>query len=161
LENELRPSPWGVLHILVAEDNIINQKYALSVSENEGFSAVVVSNGREAMVALERERFDLVLMDVHRPDRDGFEATSNIRARERFTGKRIPIVAVTAHAMAGDRDKCLAAGMDAYVSKPIRKRELMQAIASLSKSRKLDIFPGVRESGEIPTGISQGEEFIG
>jgi len=139
LGNELRPALPENLRVLVAEDNVINQRYVLSLLENEGFSATVVSNGREAMSALERESFDLVLMDVHMPDMDGFEATSSIRARERFTGKRIPIIAVTAHAMAGDRDKCLAAGMDGYVSKPIRKSDLLENITSLVANRKLGI----------------------
>jgi two-component system, sensor histidine kinase and response regulator len=128
---ETRVLPLSPLHVLVAEDNIINQRYALSVLENEGYSAVIASNGREALAAMERESFDLVLMDLHMPEMDGFEATSSIRARERFLGTRIPIVAVTAHAMAGDREKCLAAGMDAYVSKPIRRGELLQVIGNL------------------------------
>ncbi|HEY6343243.1 MAG TPA: response regulator [Bryobacteraceae bacterium] len=125
------PQLSGALHVLVAEDNAINQKYALSVLEKEGYRAVVAGNGREALAAMERQSFDLVLMDLHMPDMDGFEATSNIRARERFSGAHIPIIAVTAHALNGDREKCLAAGMDAYVSKPIRRTELMEAIASL------------------------------
>ena len=148
------------LHILVAEDNIINQKYALSVLESEGHSAVVAGNGREALAAMERESFDLVLMDVHMPEMDGFEATSGIRARERFTGARTPIVAVTAHAMNGDRDKCLAAGMDAYVSKPIRRSELMQAITSLSKNRKFGIGSKPDDAERIPLEVSQGEELL-
>jgi two-component system sensor histidine kinase/response regulator len=160
LGNELLPSPSGRLHILVAEDNIINQRYVLSVLEKEGFSAVVVGNGREAIAALERESFDLVLMDVHMPDMDGFEATSSIRARERFSGKRIPIVAVTAHAMTGDRDKCLAAGMDAYVSKPLRRAELIEVIASLSTNRKLGVVPKSEESGKVPVRAAQSEEFL-
>jgi two-component system, sensor histidine kinase and response regulator len=160
LGNELLPSPSGRLHILVAEDNIINQRYVMSVLEKEGFSAVVVGNGREAIAALERESFDLVLMDVHMPDMDGFEATSSIRARERFSGKRIPIVAVTAHAMTGDRDKCLAAGMDAYVSKPLRRAELIEVIASLSTNRKLGIVPRSDDSGKVPVRLSQNEEFL-
>ena len=134
LERELRAYAGGTLRILVAEDNVINQKYALHVLENEGYSVVMAGNGREAIAALDREHFDLVLMDVHMPEMDGFEATSQIRARERFTGKRTPIIAMTAHAMSGDRDKCLAAGMDAYVPKPIRKAEMIQAIASLAPS---------------------------
>jgi two-component system sensor histidine kinase/response regulator len=129
--NDHHRLPLAPLHVLVAEDNIINQRYAVSVLEKEGYSTVVVSNGREALAAMDRESFDLMLMDLHMPEMDGFEATSSIRARERFLGKRIPIVAVTAHAMSGDREKCLAAGMDAYVSKPIRRGELVQAIANL------------------------------
>ncbi len=135
LVKQLRPEPAGRLHVLVAEDNLINQRYALDVLEKQGYSAVVVGNGREALLALERETFDLVLMDVQMPEMDGFEATSSIRARERFTGKRIPIIAMTAHAMAGDRDKCLASGMDAYVPKPIRSTELFNAIDSLTSGR--------------------------
>jgi len=159
LGQELRPSLATSLRVLVAEDNIINQRYVMSLVEHEGFSAVVVSNGREAIAALERENFDLVLMDVHMPDMDGFEATSSIRARERFTGKRIPIIAVTAHAMVGDRDKCLAAGMDAYVSKPIRKADLLEAIALLTTDRKLglDPFEGPRES---PAGLPNNEDLL-
>jgi two-component system, sensor histidine kinase and response regulator len=131
LSAESHALPLSPLHVLVAEDNIINQRYALGVLENEGYSTVIASNGREALAAMERESFDLVLMDLHMPDIDGFEATSSIRARERFLGTRIPIVAVTAHAMAGDREKCLAAGMDAYVSKPIHRAELLKVIANL------------------------------
>jgi two-component system, sensor histidine kinase and response regulator len=123
--------PFSPLHVLIVEDNIINQRYAVSVLEKEGYTTVVVSNGREALAALDRESFDLMLMDLHMPEMDGFEATSCIRARERFMGARIPIVAVTAHAMSGDREKCLAAGMDAYVSKPIRRLELIQVISTL------------------------------
>ena len=126
------------MHVLVAEDNVINQRYALEVLEKQGHSAVVVGNGREALAALERQSFDLVLMDVQMPEMDGFEATSSIRAKERFTGERIPIIAITAHAMNGDRDKCLAAGMDAYVPKPIRSTDLCEAISNLISSRLPD-----------------------
>jgi CheY-like chemotaxis protein len=148
LGRELRPRPAGGLHILVAEDNVINQKYALGVLEKEGYSVVVASTGREALAALERESFDLVLMDVQMPDMDGFEATSSIRARERFTGMRTPILAMTAHAMNGDRDKCLAAGMDAYISKPIRKSDLMEAIAGLTVNRKFGAVPASASLGQ-------------
>jgi signal transduction histidine kinase/DNA-binding response OmpR family regulator len=160
LGDELLPSTSAGLHILVAEDNIINQRYVVSLLEHAGFSVVVVGNGREAIAALERESFDLVLMDVHMPDMDGFEATSSIRARERFTGKRMPIVAVTAHAMTGDRDKCLAAGMDAYVSKPLRKSELMEVIASLAANRTLDIVPRLDDGAEAPVRLSHNEELL-
>jgi two-component system sensor histidine kinase/response regulator len=143
LGRELRSQ--DALRILVAEDNLINQKYASHVLESAGYSTVIAGNGREAIAALEREHFHLVLMDVHMPEMDGFEATSQIRARERFTGAHTPIVALTAHAMSGDRDKCLAAGMDAYVSKPIRKAELMQAIANL--------LPGQGSPAELDAAI--------
>jgi two-component system sensor histidine kinase/response regulator len=159
LAAELRSQSMGALRILVAEDNIINQRYALSMLEHEGYYVAVVSNGREALAALEREPFDLVLMDLHMPDIDGFEATSSIRARESFSGKRTPIIAVTAHAMSGDRDKCLAAGMDAYVSKPIRKVELLEAISNLSTNRKLAIRPEAKSSGQAAN-EPRREEFL-
>jgi two-component system, sensor histidine kinase and response regulator len=137
----LHTRPLTGLHVLVAEDNIVNQKCAQSMLEKQGYSVVVVGNGREALAALERECFDLVLMDLQMPDMDGFEATSRIRARERSRGTRTPIIAVSAHARNSDRDKCLAAGMDTHVSKPIRRAELMDAIVSLSTVGK----PGARE----------------
>src|SRR6185295_15214413 len=95
-----------------------------------GHSAVVVENGREAVNAALRERFDVALMDVQMPDMDGFEATAAIRAAETGSGERLPIVALTAHAMAGDRDRCLAAGMDGYLTKPIRPAELYAEMAN-------------------------------
>lgn len=135
LEVELHAQSPKRLHILIAEDNYINQKYAVSLLQGEGHSVVVAPNGREAIGALERGSFDLILMDVSMPEMDGFETTNYIRAREQFSGTHIPILAVTAHAMSGDRDKCMASGMDAYISKPISRRELMDAIYRLT-SRK-------------------------
>jgi CheY-like chemotaxis protein len=142
LAKQLGPERTSPVRVLVAEDNIINQRYALEVLEKQGYSVTVVSNGREALLTLERETFDLVLMDVQMPEMDGFEATSSIRARERFTGKRIPIIAMTAHAMGGDRDKCLASGMDAYVPKPIRSAELFETISSLTSNRRHTVPQG-------------------
>jgi two-component system sensor histidine kinase/response regulator len=124
------------LRILVAEDNIVNQKVAQRFLIKEGHSVVVVSNGREALTALDREQFDLVLMDVQMPEMDGFEATAAIRARERFTGTRLPILAMTAHAMAGDQQRCLAVGMDGYVAKPVHKADLLNAIRSVRAEPK-------------------------
>jgi CheY-like chemotaxis protein/nitrogen-specific signal transduction histidine kinase len=155
LAKQLRPGQGGPLHVLVAEDNVINQRYAQEVLEKQGYSAVIVGNGREAMLALERETFDLVLMDVQMPEMDGFEATSSIRARERFTGKRIPIIAMTAHAMSGDRDKCLAAGMDAYVPKPIQSSQLFDAISSLTSNRR-----HLATAGPATTALSQSDEYL-
>jgi two-component system, sensor histidine kinase and response regulator len=117
----------------VAEDNLNNQQVALSLLSKQGHSVVVVADGREAIEAVERESFDLVLMDIQMPDMDGFEATERIRAREKITNTRIPIIAMT-----GDREKCLAAGMEAYISKPIRRAELIEVIASVTdRSRPL------------------------
>jgi len=135
LGTQVKSSGRG-LKVLIAEDNPINQRYAMEMMEKHGHSAVVAGNGREALAALDRETFDLILMDVQMPDVDGFEATSRIRARERFTGQRTPIIAMTAHAMSGDRDKCLAAGMDAYVAKPIRSAELFELVSSLTTDRR-------------------------
>jgi CheY-like chemotaxis protein len=112
------------LRILLAEDNPINRKLAVRMLEKRGHKLTVVKNGREAVVAVEENEFDLVLMDIQMPEMDGFEATAAIRERERVTGKHQPIVAMTAHAMKGDDQRCLDAGMDGYLSKPIRSEEL-------------------------------------
>ncbi len=119
------------MRILVAEDNAVNRKVAVGLIERMGHSVTVVSNGREAWQAVARDTFDAVLMDVQMPDMDGYEATSMIRELERGTGRRLPIVAVTAHAMAGDDLRCLAAGMDAYLSKPIDSEKLGVLMDSL------------------------------
>ena len=121
-------------HILLAEDNPINQKLAVRLIEKRGHTLVVASNGREALAALEEQAFDLVLMDVQMPEMDGFEATAAIRDREKTTGKHIPIIAMTAHAMKGDRERCLAAGMDSYISKPVNVEELFETIRSLGSN---------------------------
>ena len=119
------------LRILLAEDNELNQKVAVGLLERKGHHVVVAGNGREALTVLERERFDVVLMDVQMPAMDGLEATAAIRAREQATGAHIPIVGLTAHAMTGDRERCLVAGMDDYVPKPIRKDQLFAVIERL------------------------------
>jgi len=122
----LRPS--NPLRVLVAEDNVINQRLVLRLLEKMGHSVTLVETGQGALDALEKSSFDLVLMDVHMPELDGFEATAAIRAREKSRGHHIPIIATTAAAMPADREKCLAAGMDGYVSKPISQSALLQAI---------------------------------
>jgi signal transduction histidine kinase/ligand-binding sensor domain-containing protein/CheY-like chemotaxis protein len=118
----------AALSILLAEDNPLNQKLAVRLLEKRGHSVVTAMNGSEAVEAFDRQRFDAVLMDLQMPVMGGFEATAEIRARERSRPKRTPIIAVTAHAMQGDRERCLEAGMDDYVAKPIRPDELYAAI---------------------------------
>jgi two-component system sensor histidine kinase/response regulator len=119
------------LRILLAEDNPFNQKLALGLLGKEGHTLVVVGNGAAAVAAVEREEFDLVLMDVQMPEMDGLQATRLLREREKRGGRHLPILAMTAYAMKGDRERCLAAGMDGYVTKPIRARELFEAIAAV------------------------------
>jgi len=116
------------LRVLVVEDSAVNQLFAKRLVEKQGHSAVLVASGREALEALERGTFDLVLMDVQMPDVDGLEAAAAIRQRERHTGAHLPIIAMTAGAMQGDKERCLEAGMDAYVSKPVNVNELFTAI---------------------------------
>src|SRR5262249_15178665 len=121
-------APGRHLHILLAEDNLINQKLALRLLEKQGHTVVVVADGHEALAALECTRFDVVLMDVQMPGMDGLEATASIRRAEQVTGRHLPILAMTAYAMKGDRERCLAAGMDGYLSKPIRAQELFEML---------------------------------
>jgi two-component system sensor histidine kinase/response regulator len=114
--------------VLLAEDNTVNQILALRLLEKRGYSVIVVSNGSEAVKAFENNQFDVVLMDIQMPGMDGFEATLAIRDKEKLTGRHVPIIAMTAHAMKGDQERCLSAGMDGYVSKPIRTSELFSTI---------------------------------
>ncbi len=116
--------PERPLAILLAEDNAVNQVLVRRLLEKRGYAAVVVTNGREALQACERQRFDIILMDIQMPEMDGFETTAAIRERERETGRHTPIAALTAHAMKGDQERCLAAGMDYYLTKPINAPEL-------------------------------------
>jgi CheY-like chemotaxis protein len=114
--------------ILLVEDVAVNQMLAERILEKAGHKVVVADNGREGVAMLSEQRFDLVLMDVQMPEMDGYEAAMTIRALERRTGGHVPIIAMTAFAMTGDRERCLAAGMDGYISKPIRARELLSAV---------------------------------
>ena len=129
-------TPGTRLRILLAEDNCVNQKLATHLLGKHGHTVVIANNGFETLAALDRESFDLVLMDVQMPEMDGFEATAAIRARENASGAHIPIVAMTARAMNGDREKCIASGMDDYVSKPVSSTELSAAIARV-EARKM------------------------
>ena len=120
-----------VLRVLVVEDNPVNQHLAVRLVEKKGHSVTAVGSGRGALEILERELFDVVLMDVQMPEMDGFEATGAIRKKEQGTGSHLPIIAMTAHAMRGDRERCLTAGMDAYVTKPVNVKKLFAAIESV------------------------------
>jgi CheY-like chemotaxis protein len=128
------PAPGHGCSILVAEDNPVNQRLVTRLLEKRGYVVVGVETGEEALRALTQAPFDLVLMDVQMPEMDGCEATGAIRAREQGTDAHLPIIALTAHAMKDDREKCLAAGMDAYLTKPIKPEELYAAIERLVTS---------------------------
>jgi signal transduction histidine kinase/CheY-like chemotaxis protein len=155
-EGSARPRPVGnlphargcsrKLHVLLAEDNEVNRMLAVRILEKHGHTIVVTDNGREAVAAWERQPFDLILMDVQMPEMDGLEATAAIRQKEKAAHSHIPIVALTAHAMSGDRERCLEAGMDAYISKPLQAAELLDVVTSL-----VDVVdsgrPPVRDNG--------------
>ncbi len=102
------------------------------VLEKQGHQVTVAADGRQALAALDRAHFDVVLMDVQMPEMDGFETTAAIRARERGTSMHLPIIAMTAHAMQGDRERCIGAGMDSYISKPLKVQELIELLEKLS-----------------------------
>ncbi|MGD9854318.1 MAG: response regulator [Planctomycetaceae bacterium] len=123
-----RDTPLPPLRILLAEDSIANQKLAMGVLRKWGHAVTVANTGAEAVQLWASGKFNLILMDVQMPEMDGLQATAEIREREQTTGTHIPIIAMTAHAMRGDREDCLAAGMDAYISKPVRMKELLTAI---------------------------------
>jgi CheY-like chemotaxis protein len=121
--------------VLLAEDNLVNQKLATAVLERWGHTVEVVGDGRAALAAVARERFAAVLMDVQMPTMDGLQATMEIRASEEHTGGHVPIVAMTARTMSGDREKCLESGMDAYVSKPFDLDELFAVLEPILEQR--------------------------
>jgi two-component system, sensor histidine kinase and response regulator len=123
--------PMRPLRILLAEDSVLNQKLALALLERQGHAVTVAGNGKRAVEAVSRDSFDLILMDISMPEMDGLEATAAIREMQRASGLHTPIIAMTAHALVGDRERCLEAGMDAYVAKPIRPQELYRTLAAL------------------------------
>lgn len=132
------PRPHLPGKILIAEDNFINQKLVLKLLEKAGYSTVLAENGREALRAIEQGDIALVLMDIQMPEMDGLEATRFIREQERITGQHLPIVAVTAHALESFHRSCFEAGMDAYITKPIQSRELLELIAKLTSHQEPD-----------------------
>ncbi len=123
--------PLQPLQILLAEDSLVNQRLAVALLKKAGHQVTVANNGLEAVEAVRNQHFDLVLMDVQMPDMDGFQATKAIRAEQVRIGRHIPIIAMTAHALHGDRQRCLDAGMDGYVAKPIHARKLLQTMKSV------------------------------
>jgi signal transduction histidine kinase/DNA-binding response OmpR family regulator len=122
--------------ILLAEDNAVNQTLAVRLLEKRGYFVIVAGDGRSAVEAFKKNQIDAVLMDIQMPGMDGFEATAAIRAKEKLTGGHVPIIAMTAHALKGDQERCISAGMDAYVSKPIRTSELFSTIERLLGSKR-------------------------
>ena len=121
------------LHILLAEDNEANRRLGIHLLNKRGHRVVAVENGREVLTALENDHFDLILMDLEMPEMDGFEATAAIRGKEAHAEHRTPIIALTAHSRKEDRDRCLQAGMDGYISKPIKAADLFEVIERLSE----------------------------
>ena len=145
--------PLRALRVLLAEDSPVNQKLAVAILSGQGHAVSLANNGLEAIAATAAERFDVVLMDVQMPELDGLEAAAAIRARERQTGQHVPIIAMTAHALKGDRQRCLAAGMDGYVAKPIRVEELFQAIDAVLRQR-----PAAAPTDDPPTAAPSADE---
>lgn len=151
------------LRILLAEDNLINQKLVVTLLRKHGHDVHIVDNGREAVIAYGQKEYDVILMDVQMPEMNGFEATRAIREQEALTGKRTPIVAVTARAMEGDRELCYEAGMDDYVSKPIHFDKLFEVVSrvigpeekSSTTSGELDLTPSGDGAPVAPPAIDQ------
>jgi CheY-like chemotaxis protein/HPt (histidine-containing phosphotransfer) domain-containing protein len=140
-------TPGRPLRILLAEDHPVNQELVLGILGIEGHEVTLAKNGREAIEVLQNGKFDIVLMDVQMPEMDGYQATAAIRALERHTGRHIPVIAMTAHAMKGDREKCLAAGMDDYISKPIRVANLQKVLRSVQLDER---EPACIVTAEVP-----------
>jgi CheY-like chemotaxis protein len=153
--------PGGApFRILLAEDNVVNQRLAQRILEKNGYHVTTALNGHEALELHAREAFDAILMDIQMPGMDGLEATAGIRDRERATGSHVPIVAMTAHAMKGDREKYLEASMDGYISKPVTAAELLAGLKSaLSNSRPAPLPPAPQD--EAVAVLAAVEDLIG
>jgi signal transduction histidine kinase/CheY-like chemotaxis protein/HPt (histidine-containing phosphotransfer) domain-containing protein len=139
------------LHVLLAEDNPVNQRLAASLLERRGHKVTIAANGREAVDAVREHEFDVALMDVQMPEMGGFEATAAIRALER--GTHLPIIAMTAHAMKGDRERCLAAGMDEYLTKPLDPRQLCAVVERMADARPGDSVGPVVAVPDVPAQV--------
>jgi CheY-like chemotaxis protein len=151
LQHRLEMTPQRRLRILLAEDNIVNQRLVVRLLEKYGHTMIVASTGREVLAALAQQPIDLVLMDVQMPDMDGLEATAVIREQERQRGDHLPIIALTAHAMKGDQERCLVSGMDDYISKPINAQTLSAAISRVLNGVTSRNFPASELPLLIPT----------
>jgi CheY-like chemotaxis protein/HPt (histidine-containing phosphotransfer) domain-containing protein len=156
---EIKTRGAARLRVLVAEDNAVNQKLATSILERAGHEAIVVSNGKDAVDAVKNGKFDVVLMDVQMPLMGGFEATQLIREAE-STESRIPIIAVTARAMKGDREACFAAGMDGYIPKPIQTKKLLDLIVELAGARTIAAEPEKRRKAKTGADPSRGDRVL-
>ena len=157
---EIRPSSRP-LRILLAEDTAVNEMVACAMLEAAGHTVEVARNGRQAVECMSKGPFDVVLMDIQMPEMDGFEATAAIREREKQTGVHTPIIAMTAHALSGYRELCLAAGMDEYLTKPIKRKLLLQTLDALPGRPEPAIAAGSDEPKAPKPGVwgSSGEEF--
>jgi CheY-like chemotaxis protein len=144
-------SAGSPLRILLAEDNMVNQMVAAGILQKRGHSVKIAANGAAAVAALESDEFDLVLMDLQMPQMDGFEAARAIRRKECECGGHIPIIALTAHAMVGDRERCLASGMDGYSAKPIRADDLFREMERV-------LVPGLTAVAKAATNGSAGQQ---
>ena len=163
---DARPAPAAAAHapkaaganravvrhrVLLVEDNVVNQRVAIGLLKRRGHEVVAVDNGREALDALEKSAFDVVLMDLQMPVMSGLDATTLIRERERTSGGHVPIIAMTAHAMAGDRERCLASGMDGYLSKPVDPQLLYAAVEQQPATAPAASFDGPAKAGHYGT----------
>ena len=140
------------LRILLAEDSLVNQKLTVAMLRKRGHEVAVANDGVEAVRAAQEQPFDLILMDIQMPEMDGYGATAAIRAREQALGLHTPIIALTAHAMTGDRERCLQAGMDEYITKPVRAEQLFDTMALVLHPPKPGSSPGDRQQAG-PTAI--------
>ena len=147
-----------VRHVLLVEDHPVNQKVASSMLERMHHTVSVACNGSQALTMLEQRKIDLVLMDLQMPVMDGFAAIAAIRQREAVSGGHLPVLALTAHAMRGDRERCLQAGFDGYLSKPVRQLELQQAIESLEGTHSPDSRPSAPSLAAGLLKICDGDE---